>query len=231
VASLRAGRAAAWDLARALYEFDEQSGWTALGYETLTEYLADPEVAQSRRSYYRMVRLWEKMVVHRRLPEKRMAALDPSKVDMVIPAIESGKVKMKEALDDVESLGSRDLREKYFGTSESKAKSDEPEDDGELDPDVAATTTVLNDGNDTPQWASDVPEPDPAQNGHDASSGHDVVEGTATEIDDPAKELASLIQECRTALEMPQRLSGARQVVREALKALLEHLERHGAGS
>jgi hypothetical protein len=35
-------------------------------------------------------------------------------VDIVLPKVQSGKIKLKEALNDVEALGARDLREKYI---------------------------------------------------------------------------------------------------------------------
>jgi hypothetical protein len=55
--ALAAGRRSIWEAARALAEFDAENGWTALGYDTLAEWLADPEISMSRATYYRMVRV------------------------------------------------------------------------------------------------------------------------------------------------------------------------------
>ena len=46
-ASIRAGREAMWHLCRALHAFDEERGWSALGHEHLTYWLAQPDVELS----------------------------------------------------------------------------------------------------------------------------------------------------------------------------------------
>lgn len=112
-AGLRKGREALWETAEALYHFYEERAWSALGYESLSEWLADPEVGITSSTYYRMVRSWRELIVYRKVPMATVQALDQSKVDLVLPAIEQGRVKVDEALGDVVALGKRDLREKY----------------------------------------------------------------------------------------------------------------------
>jgi hypothetical protein len=172
-ASLRAGRDAAWAFARAVYEFDQENGWSALGYETLNDYLADPEIAVRRSTYFQARKRYEKIVIQRSVESSRLDSLDPSKVDLVLPAIEQGKVKLEDALDDVEALGSRDLREKYYGRKEEPVA--EPEPDPEDDPEW--TPPPVNDGDDTPMMAADVVidgtavDVEPDQNGTPDQSG------------------------------------------------------------
>jgi len=110
---IAAGRRALWDVARALYEFDEIAGWISLGAESKTEWLADPEIGMSSATYYQLVRLHRSLVVNRKIDSKRLENLDTSKVRLVLPRVEMGKIKLDEALDDAEALGWRDLRDKY----------------------------------------------------------------------------------------------------------------------
>jgi hypothetical protein len=109
------GREAYWDLAAALYEFNERAGWALLAYETQGDWLAQPEIGMSSRTYFRMVRLYRETVILRELPAERVKELDPSKVEIVLPAVASGEKTIDEALGDAESVGQRDLREMYIG--------------------------------------------------------------------------------------------------------------------
>jgi hypothetical protein len=124
--ALQAGRSALWRLAQALYEFEQERGWLELGYERRTEWLADPEITMTRATYYRLVRAWKVLRVERGLDFPTLGKLDVSKVDIVLPAIASGARKLEDALDDVETLGARDLRHVYWG-----AKAPEPPGDAE----------------------------------------------------------------------------------------------------
>jgi hypothetical protein len=112
-AALRAGRAAMWMTAEALYAFDAQAGWSALGYSTRGDWLADPEVRITERSYQRLVRVWREAVIRRRVDPPALARLDVSKVEIVLAAIEVGSAKLPDALADAEALGWRELRQKY----------------------------------------------------------------------------------------------------------------------
>jgi len=110
---LAAGRAALWQLAEALYEFDEERGWSALGYEELVDWLADPEISTKSATYYQLVQTWRELAVMRKVDSKRLENLDRSKVGIVLRSITSGKVSLEDALADAGTLGARDLREKY----------------------------------------------------------------------------------------------------------------------
>jgi hypothetical protein len=114
VEGLKVGREAAWAVAEQLYAFDEMSGWLALGYDTLSEWLAQPEVQTTTRTYYRLVQAYRETVVRRRIPLQTMATIDHSKVDVVIGRVNSGDVRIEDALEDAKVLGWRDLRTKYL---------------------------------------------------------------------------------------------------------------------
>lgn len=109
------GRAAMWELAKSLYEFNEEHGWTALNYETQGEWLAQPEIGMSKRQYHRLVRIWKEATITWSIPEADVLEIEPSKFEIVLPAIESNKATVVEALEDARSMGVRDLRETYIG--------------------------------------------------------------------------------------------------------------------
>jgi hypothetical protein len=158
--ALNAGRQAMWDVARAAHEFDEEAGWSALGYDTLGQWLADPEVSMSRSTFFRVVKVYRELVVRRQLPASTLRELDISKVDIVLAKVKSGKIPLNQALEDSRSLGAKDLREEYY---------DRP------DPKIAAD--AANEGDD------DEPIPTP-----DAPEGPPVVDSTpviasAVEVD------------------------------------------------
>jgi len=108
------GRQALWDVAQSLYEFDEIGGWIPLGCETKAEWLADPEISMTSTTYYRLVGVWRELVVRRDIDADTLRGLDVSKVAIVLPKLQMGKVTKKEALNDAEALGARDLRDKYM---------------------------------------------------------------------------------------------------------------------
>jgi hypothetical protein len=112
-AGLQKGREALWQVAEALSKFDADRGWQVLGHDTLTDWLADPEIGMPRSTYYRLVRVWDQFVIAKKVDVPALAQVDPSKVDLVLPALKNGTVTTKKALKDVEALGWRDLREKY----------------------------------------------------------------------------------------------------------------------
>jgi hypothetical protein len=123
------GRVAMWDLAKSLYVFNEEHGWSALGYETQGEWLAQPEIGMSKRQYHRMVRIWKETVITRAIPEADVIEIEPSKLEIVLPAIESNKTSVLEALEDARSMGVRDLRETYIGPQSAPTPLRDDEDD------------------------------------------------------------------------------------------------------
>jgi hypothetical protein len=124
-AGLNKGREGLWEAAEAMYHFDEANGWSALDYESVKHYCADPEIGVSRATFYRMVRAYEQTVVRRNIPFARVKQLDRSKVDIVLGKVATGEVKIDKALDDAESLGARDLRDLYWGEQKSEPANDD----------------------------------------------------------------------------------------------------------
>jgi hypothetical protein len=208
------GREAMWELAGVLHEFDEEAGWSALDYDSLGDWLADPEIGMTRRTYTRFVNAHRDLVVNRQVGVVELKQLDVSKVEIVMGKVRSGAVKLDVALSDVKALGARDLREKYMGPD----PADKQMPDDSLDPgpsgNVAPCTgnVGLDHVDDGPVLASDVVA--------------DVIEGTAVDL--PTGLWAELARDGWGALAMPQRLAGSRQAVREAFEAVLKALDDAG---
>jgi hypothetical protein len=110
-AALAAGRTAMWAMAEALYEFDEGSHWLSLNHDTLGEWLAQPEINMTRRTYYRCVSAWRRYHVMWKLDAPTLAQLDLTKADIIAPAVEKGRVKLKDAIGDIRELSANSLRE------------------------------------------------------------------------------------------------------------------------
>jgi hypothetical protein len=113
VANAQSISVATWELSKDLYELHERGLFRALGYDTLEEFLAMPELGMSRAQFFRLTRTWRDLVVVRQVPEERVRALEPSKVHEVLPKVMKGDAILNDALDDAEHLGFRDLRIKY----------------------------------------------------------------------------------------------------------------------
>lgn len=113
-----------WRVAEALYEFHELEGWRFLGADTLNEWLAQPELAMSRRQFFLLSKMWRDLAVVRKVPTSALKQLPPSKVAEVLPAINRG-ADLKKALADVKSMGARDLRREYRGEREQEPPKDD----------------------------------------------------------------------------------------------------------
>jgi hypothetical protein len=101
-----------------MHEFDGQSGWRALGYDTIGEWLADPDITMTRSTYYRLISTFQELAVVRHVELPTLGVLDLSKVAIALPALKRGEVSTEDMLADAESLGARDLRIKYAAQPE-----------------------------------------------------------------------------------------------------------------
>jgi hypothetical protein len=209
-ASLRAGRAAMWALAEALHKFDEANGWTALNYESLRHWLADPEIGMKRATYYRLVGQWRELVVVRQVDVSTVLELDVSKVQVVMPAVKAGRVTLEKALEDVQEMGKADLREVYYGEKDAPVSPERQED--------GATADTME--HTAPNWDEPGEYDTPP---HEAMTG-EVIDGNGREADAPhgVMTVASALTAAEDALGQPQRLAGSRQAVRLALENLME---------
>lgn len=102
-----------WALSKALYEFHEGGYWAVLGYDSLEDFLVQPDLGIARTQFFRMTKLWRDLVVVRQIAPADLVELEPTKVGEVAPAIMRGDVKIADALDDAKQLGWRDVRAKY----------------------------------------------------------------------------------------------------------------------
>lgn len=101
-------------LAHGLHEFHAMKGWAVLGYETLEEWLAAPEIELSRSRVFALIAAYQEYVIERKVPEVKLGRVDMTKAEEVLPAVRRGQVSWQQALSDAEVLGFRDLRERYL---------------------------------------------------------------------------------------------------------------------
>jgi len=111
-AGLRAGREALWRLAKALHEFDEENGWTALGFAKKDDWLAHPDVDLSYDQFQRLVRVYRE-TARRQADFVALQTTDLSKVDLVLPAVKEQRVSLDDALEHARTLSWRELRAEY----------------------------------------------------------------------------------------------------------------------
>ena len=117
VDDIRRGREAMWDLAQHTTEFCDEAGWSALGYDKIGDWLADPEIGMARSTLQRLRQVYSEYRL-RRVPEAKMREIDVTKAQIVLPAIRSHQVKLEDAFEDAKELGWRDLRIKYLNSQE-----------------------------------------------------------------------------------------------------------------
>ena len=111
--ALRDGKAALWKLSEALYDFDASKGWAALGYENLSQWLADPEIDMTRGTYYRWVNTWRKLAVEKGMKREQLEQVSASKAALIADDVVEGHVRPATALKDVQNLTAAQLRVKY----------------------------------------------------------------------------------------------------------------------
>lgn len=103
-------------LAAFLSEFHEQKLWIDRGHDTFDSWLADPEVDLGRSMAYALIqnyRFFSTYEIYADLDLQDLANYEPTKLQVVIPALKSGAVDIEAALADVETLSRSDLKEKY----------------------------------------------------------------------------------------------------------------------
>ena len=111
------GMREAWvSLAADLYNFFDQQMWADLGHESFDSYLADPDVEIGRRWAYELVALYRELVINRQIETATLKAIEPSKLQEVLPAMRRGQVTIRQALADAQSLSRNDIRERYSST-------------------------------------------------------------------------------------------------------------------
>ena len=110
---LNATRLALSVVCQACHELSRDKSWTELGYESLAEFLASPEITLTRTQFFSMAQIWERYVLDGGVDPRDLAVAHPSKLAIPLRALGANEVSVAEALADVKTLGARDLREKY----------------------------------------------------------------------------------------------------------------------
>jgi hypothetical protein len=89
------------------------SGHKVLGYQTLGQFLAQPDLGLAESSFHRAVSMWKTYYVDRSLPREEIAQLEPSKARETMPAVIRGQVRPQTAVNDIKALSHRDIVAKY----------------------------------------------------------------------------------------------------------------------
>lgn len=115
IARLSATRQQWVPMAGSLHAFYTGEGWSAIDTETpsFRAWLGKPEIGVGYRVAMDMINAWQVFIVEHRLTADQLAATDPSKIAVVIPAVRAGRTTPAEAIDDCTILSRSDLREHY----------------------------------------------------------------------------------------------------------------------
>jgi hypothetical protein len=123
LAAARLGLAAA---AEGCYELHNTEGWRALGFETLVEYLASPEVTISRTDFYRLVEIWSAYVLNGGVEPMQLQGAGPTKLEVPLPALAQGVVSADQAVADATTMTRKDLRAHYSELLGDDEEGDDP---------------------------------------------------------------------------------------------------------
>lgn len=118
IEGLKGTRLAMTYVAQACWEIRRDSSWEALGYRTLAEFLADPQVSISKSSFFRFCSIWQTYHLDAGVEPEQLSAAGPQKLAIPLRALAAGEVEVEEVMDDVEALGIKDLKAKYSEKSE-----------------------------------------------------------------------------------------------------------------
>jgi hypothetical protein len=102
-------------MAEGCHLLHHDEGWKHLGFETLSEYLAAPEIEISRTDFYRMVEIWSAYVLNGGVEPSSLQGAGPSKLEVPLPALSAGVVTPEQAVADASSMTRKDLRTHYAG--------------------------------------------------------------------------------------------------------------------
>ena len=134
---LRQARSGLIHSAEACYLLLANEGWVILGYDSINEWLANPEIGLSRTVFYDLANIHQRYVLEGGISQERLIEGEHSKLTVALPAIAAGKVSADEAADDAATLGWRDMREKYRDLMATEAP--EPGDPGPEEPSICET--------------------------------------------------------------------------------------------
>lgn len=102
-----------WKLAQTFWVFRQGRYWLDLKYNTIDEFLAQPDVGVTRSTFFRFVQAWDEFHVRREIEPEVLQEIEPSKALVILPAVRDGKVEPEQAVADATAMGYRDLRQHY----------------------------------------------------------------------------------------------------------------------
>lgn len=118
-AALHATRRSLMDVCAACHECSRGHAYEALGYETLAEFLAQPDVGMSRSEFFTAAKVWDVFVLEHGIDPDRLAEAGMAKLAVVLPKVTAGEIEAETAVDAASTNGLRDLREEYREPRES----------------------------------------------------------------------------------------------------------------
>lgn len=124
---LSASRLAMAIVAEACWELSRDHAYRDLGYEKLSDLLADPAICISRTTFFDLASIHERYVLEGGADPRSLQVAGVSKLSIPLKALADGLVDVDEALRDCEELGRRDLRAKYRGDDDEQEESGRPD--------------------------------------------------------------------------------------------------------
>lgn len=116
-AALQLTRRSIIAVCEACYEISRNHAYESLGYETLTEFLAQPDIGMSRSEFFTAAKVHDVFVREHGIEPDRLADAGLAKLAVVLPKVAAGEVEVETAIDDASTQGLRDLRESYRGST------------------------------------------------------------------------------------------------------------------
>lgn len=102
-----------WFLANAFYDVVDTTAWTTLGYGSLNEYLASPEIGYARSNFMAHVAAWREFIVNQEIDPKTIKDIAPYKLALAAVKVHKGEADFEQAIADARSLPWGDYRDKY----------------------------------------------------------------------------------------------------------------------
>ena len=118
-AALRATRRSLMDVCAASHDISRNHAYEALGYETLAEFLAQPDVGMSRSEFFTAAKIHQVFVLEHGIDPEKLAEAGMAKLAVVLPKVTAGKIEAETAVADASTNGLRDLRDEYREPRES----------------------------------------------------------------------------------------------------------------
>jgi len=97
-------------IAEKLKSIKDNKYYKVLGYDTFESYIAQPELAFSRSSVYRLIQIYKKFVLENNVAPERLSEIEWTKLAVVTPHV--NKDNMENLLHDAKELSRSDLKQK-----------------------------------------------------------------------------------------------------------------------